>query len=67
MPAKAKQILITTESHEVFILRRDDRYKTSGSCPFCGEQINIGDFDITFSGNGPGERELTQTPEDQRP
>jgi len=34
-----KQILITTESHEVIVIRRAGRFGTSGYCPHCKTRI----------------------------
>ena len=40
MQAKAKQILVTTESHEVIILRRR-ALPVSGFCPMCGGGLTV--------------------------
>jgi len=38
MPMNGKQILITTESHEVFVIRRNEPAETF-FCPNCGDQL----------------------------
>ncbi|MEO7674938.1 MAG: hypothetical protein ABIU09_12780 [Pyrinomonadaceae bacterium] len=45
MTAKAKKILITTESHEVFVIRHRDPV-VSIFCPSCGEQLRTTDFEL---------------------
>jgi hypothetical protein len=39
MTAKAKQILITTESREVIIVRRPSHASSAGHCPVCRELL----------------------------
>jgi hypothetical protein len=62
MTAKAKQILITTESHEVFIIRQSGKHTVPGFCPECNRQVEMMDFD-TASHLGIGGRELMQRSE----
>jgi len=47
-----KKILITTESHEVFILRTDTSDHAYGHCRDCGREVEILTLDqaITYSG-----------------
>ena len=52
MTAKAKQILITTESREVFIIRKADRSPVDGFCPLCGGQV-IPEMELCVSGREP--------------
>jgi hypothetical protein len=48
----AKKILITTESHEVFILRTDMQNHAFGQCPMCGEEVEILTLDRAVSLSG---------------
>ena len=48
----AKKILITTESHEVFILRTDRRDHAYGLCPVCGREVEILTLDQAVSLSG---------------
>jgi len=41
MISKAKKILITTESHEVFIVRMNGRSNIRGFCPQCSIEVNL--------------------------
>jgi len=58
MFANAKKILITTESHEVFIIRPIGETAVGGFCPECGEQVEMLHFDAVTSLSGIGGREL---------
>jgi hypothetical protein len=65
MQAKAKQILITTESHELFVFRRSERAETV-ICPKCGGELKMTDLDLASdlrsahnSGNITGYRPIT--------
>lgn len=56
-PVNAKKILITTESHEVFILRTDRRDRAYGRCRVCEREVEIVTIDqaISLSGIRTGE------------
>lgn len=58
MPAKAKKILITTESHEVLVVRKFSEFSFRGFCPACGEQVDLLSFDSAVTRAGIGGREL---------
>ena len=64
MTAKAKQILITTESHEVFIIRQSGEHTVPGFCPECNEQVEMMNFDTAISLTGIGGRELMHRSDD---
>jgi len=53
----AKKILITTESHEVFVLRTDRRDRAYGICGTCGREVEIVTLDraVSLSGIRTGE------------
>jgi len=53
----AKKILITTESHEIFVLRTDRRDRAFGQCRVCDREVEILTLDqaITQSGIRTGE------------
>jgi hypothetical protein len=55
MPAKAKKILVTTESHEVFVIRRDRRYAVRGFCPVCCTEVELFYPDEEVRRQDPGE------------
>jgi hypothetical protein len=52
MSLNAKKILITTESHEVFILRTDKRDHAYGKCPRCSLEVEILTLDQAISLSG---------------
>lgn len=56
MFANAKKILITTESHDVYIVRQRTPDTFQGFCPNCSEEVGMMDFNmaITWSGIGDG-------------
>ena len=53
----AKKILITTESHEIFVLRTDRRDRAYGLCRACDREVEIVTIDqaISLSGIRTGE------------
>lgn len=52
MPAKAKKFLITTETHEIFIVRRNGRDTVRGNCVICGREVGLLTIDsaVTLTG-----------------
>ena len=64
MSAKAKQILITTESHEVFIIRQSGHHTVPGFCPACKAQVEMVNLDTAVSHSGISGRELIRRSED---
>lgn len=58
MTAKAKQILITTESHEVLIIRQSGEHTVRAFCPECNEQVEMMNFDTAITCSGIGGRDL---------
>jgi hypothetical protein len=58
MQTKAKQILITTESREVLVIRRESEPADEHFCPECGEQVEMVNFDTAITLYGIGGREL---------
>jgi hypothetical protein len=61
---KAKKILITTESHEVFILRTSGRLRAVGNCPSCGREVGMLTLDQAVSESGLRTSELVQMAEE---
>jgi hypothetical protein len=41
MPSKAKKLLITTVSHEVFIVGVNEETAISGFCPSCDSEVEM--------------------------
>ena len=62
----AKKILITTESHEVFILRTDKRDHAYGLCRDCGREVEILTLDQAISLSGIRTGELVRLTEANR-
>jgi hypothetical protein len=58
MNTYAKKILITTESHEMFIIRRSDEVSVRGFCSECGGEVELLTFDSAVSRTGFGGRDL---------
>ena len=52
MAAKAKQILITTEKHEVLILRKVG-VETGVVCPHCGQELASSSSFVAQNYDGP--------------
>ncbi len=63
MSLNAKKILITTESHEVFILRTDRRDRAYGRCPSCLCEVEIVTLDQAISLSGLRTVELVRLAE----
>lgn len=59
----AKKILITTESHEVFILRTDHLDHAFGHCRDCGREVEILTLDRAVSVSGIRTGELVRLAE----
>lgn len=58
MPAKAKKFLITTETHEIFIVRRNGRNAVKGNCGECGQEVELVSIDTAVTLTGIGAIEL---------
>ncbi len=58
MFANAKIILITTESHEVIVIRGDGQHTVQGYCPVCGSVVEMMSLDMAVNHSGIGGREL---------
>jgi hypothetical protein len=50
--ANAKKILITTESHETFILRITDKKRAFGRCSECKQEVELMTVDRAVSVSG---------------
>ena len=61
---KAKKILITSESHEVFILRTHSKKRAFGICPSCGREVGMLTLDQAVSESGLRTRVLVQMAEE---
>jgi hypothetical protein len=62
----AKKILITTESHEVFILRADKEDHAYGRCPDCGIEVEILTLDRAVSLSGIRTGDLVRLTEEAK-
>jgi hypothetical protein len=58
MPSKSKKILITTESHEVLIVRHIENQIFHGFCVECTEKVEMRTLDAITSEMGIRTREL---------
>ena len=58
-----KQILITTESHEMFVVRHSNGPVMRAYCPECDRNVEMLNFDAAVSRSGIGARELIQRSE----
>ena len=56
--ANAKKILITTESHETFILRMGSKKRAFGHCAQCKREVEILSIDQAVSVSGIRTNEL---------
>jgi hypothetical protein len=56
MTAKAKKFLITTFSHEIFIVRVNRQTTIHGFCPRCEIEVEMLTFDAAVSVSGIGGR-----------
>jgi hypothetical protein len=63
---KAKKILITTESREVFILRTNSRSHALGMCRSCGCEVGLLTLDQAVSESGLRTGVLVQIAEEGR-
>src|SRR5690349_10244620 len=59
----AKKIFITTESHEVFVLRTGQRELAFGNCRECGNEVQILTLDGAISLSGIRTAELVRLAE----
>lgn len=66
MPAKAKKFLITTETHEIFIVRRNGRNTVKGNCGECGREVGMLTIDAAVTLTGIRSLELFRMLEDGR-
>ena len=48
----AKKILITSESHEIFILKTGSKGRAFGRCRQCGQEVEILSIDRAVSASG---------------
>ena len=60
---KAKKILITTERHEIFIVRQNGHTTIRGFCPACGVEVEMLPFDAAISFSGIRGRDLMRESE----
>jgi len=58
MTSKGKKFRITTEKHEVFIVRQNGQRTVQGFCPSCSAGVEMLDFDSAISFSGISGREL---------
>lgn len=57
MMQKAKKYLITTETHEIFIVRHG-REKIYGFCSECGNEVEMLNLDLAVTHSSKNAREL---------
>jgi hypothetical protein len=62
----AKKILITTESHEVFVLRTDRRDRAYGTCGICEREVEIVTLDQAVSLSGIRTGQLVRMAESEQ-
>lgn len=58
-----KKILITTNEHEVFIVRRGGEKTFSGFCEICGDEVEMLTLDQSVARSGKRTRELIRQTE----
>ena len=58
MRSKAKKLLITTEKHEIFIVRVGCREGINGFCPACDREVEMLTVDSVVSTLGISGREV---------
>jgi uncharacterized protein YlaI len=58
MTAKSKKFSITTENHEIFILRRNRNKTIRGFCPDCQKEVEMLTLDEATTKTGKRTREL---------
>ncbi len=59
----AKKILVTTEEHEIFIVRRGAEKTLSGFCETCGDEVEMLTLDQSVARSGKRARELIRQTE----
>jgi hypothetical protein len=64
--AVSKKILITTESHEVFILRAGTSQSFRGFCAACGGEVELVTLDQAVSMSGISAKEIFRHAEADR-
>jgi hypothetical protein len=64
MSINAKKILITTEKHEVWIIRHGDGRIPFRYCPSCGREVDADDLDAEVSRPGSDRHLNTKTSEE---
>lgn len=57
MPKKVKRYLITTETHEIFVVRRE-RAGIRGFCRECGKTVEMHDLDAAVGLTGKTARQI---------
>jgi hypothetical protein len=60
MVEKRKKFLITSESHEIFIVRRNSNNTIQGFCSECQKEVEMLTLDSITSNTGRRTRELVQ-------
>ena len=60
MSRKAKKLLITTVSHEIFIVRLNQQTTIRGFCPSCATEIELLGFDSAVSISGISGHEIAR-------
>ena len=58
MPSKAKKLLITTVSHEVFVVRVNQQTTIHGYCSKCDAEVETLSLDAAVNESGVSGREL---------
>jgi hypothetical protein len=58
MTSKGKKFRITTETHEILIVRQNGQKTIQGFCPTCAAEGEMLDFDSAISFSGISGREL---------
>ena len=62
----ARKILITTESHEVFVLRMDGQKHALGHCETCGREVEMLTLDHAVMQSNLRTSELVQVTESKK-
>jgi hypothetical protein len=60
MPKKLKKFLITTEKHEILIVRQQGQKTLRGFCPQCQAEVDLLSFDSATKISGIGWRALVR-------
>jgi len=58
MTAKTKKLLITTEKHEIFVVRVNHPTTMRGFCPVCGTEVEMLTLDSAVRFSGSSGREV---------